>query len=79
MTTTALLPAGFGELEVLDQTQKVVAMQDTILEASYQHKTTLVDTVGAESWLEWVETAKHYGHLFAERKLLSLRIGTHRT
>jgi cyclopropane fatty-acyl-phospholipid synthase-like methyltransferase len=70
--------AGFGELDVLDQTQKVVAMQDTILEASYRHKTTLVETVGAESWLEWVETAKHYGRLFAERKLVSLRIGTRR-
>ena len=71
--------AGFPELDVLDQTHKVVTMQETILQASYQHKTTLIDTVGEDSWLEWVETAKHYGHLFAERKLLSLRIGTHRT
>jgi cyclopropane fatty-acyl-phospholipid synthase-like methyltransferase len=71
--------AGFPELDVLDQTHKVVAMQETILQASYQHKTTLVDTVGEDSWLEWVKTAKHYGRLFAERKLVSLRIGTHRT
>jgi len=71
--------AGFPELDVLDQTHKVVTMQETILQASYQHKKTLVDTVGEDSWLEWVETAKHYGRLFAERKLVSLRIGTHRT
>lgn len=71
--------AGFTELDVLDQTLKVVTMQETILQASYRHKTTLVDTVGEDSWLEWVETAKHYGRLFAEGKLLSLRIGTHRT
>ena len=70
--------AGFGELDLADLTQKVVAMQDTILEASYRHKETLIDAVGADSWMEWVETAKHYGRLFAERKLVSLRIGTHR-
>jgi cyclopropane fatty-acyl-phospholipid synthase-like methyltransferase len=70
--------AGFQELEVTDQTDVVVAMQETILQASYQHKETLVDAVGMDEWLEWVETAKHYGRLFAERKLISLRIGTHR-
>jgi len=70
--------AGFGELDVADLMQKVVAMQETILQASYEHKTTLIDAVGVESWEEWVETAKHYGRLFAERKLISLRIGTHR-
>ena len=71
--------AGFPELDVMDQTHKVVEMQEKILQASYDHKTTLVDTVGEDSWLEWVETAKHYRRLFAERKLVSLRIGTHRT
>ena len=70
--------AGFGELEVSDLTHTVVTMQETILQASHQHKTTLVDAVGAGSWLEWVETARHYGRLFAERKLVSLRIGTRR-
>lgn len=70
--------AGFRELDVADLTHKVVTMQETILQASYRHKPALVDTVGAESWLEWVETAKHYGRLFAERKLVSLRIGMHR-
>jgi glycine/sarcosine/dimethylglycine N-methyltransferase len=71
--------AGFRELDVTDLTHTVVRMQETILQASYRHKTTLVDLVGADSWLEWVETAKHYGQLFAERKLTSLRIGTHRS
>jgi cyclopropane fatty-acyl-phospholipid synthase-like methyltransferase len=70
--------AGFLELEVTDLTHKVVAMQETILEASYRHESTLVDAVGADSWLEWVESAKNYRRLFAERKLVSLRIGTHR-
>jgi sarcosine/dimethylglycine N-methyltransferase len=71
--------AGFGELDVTDLTHSVVTMQETILRASYRHKTTLIDAVGADSWLEWVETANHYGRLFAERKLASLRIGTHRS
>jgi cyclopropane fatty-acyl-phospholipid synthase-like methyltransferase len=70
--------AGFRELDVTDLTHTVVSMQETILQASYRHKTTLVDIVGADSWLEWVETARHYGRLFAQRKLVSLRIGTHR-
>jgi cyclopropane fatty-acyl-phospholipid synthase-like methyltransferase len=71
--------AGFPELDATDLTHTVVKMQETILQASYRHKETLVETVGTESWLEWVESARHYGRLFAERKLVSLRIGTHRT
>jgi hypothetical protein len=71
--------AGFGELDVADLTTKVVTMQDTILRASYQHQATLVDLVGTDSWQAWVETARRYGRLFAERKLVSLRIGTHRS
>jgi cyclopropane fatty-acyl-phospholipid synthase-like methyltransferase len=69
---------GFQELDVTDLTHTVVTMQETILQASYQHKTTLVDAVGADSWLKWVESARGYRRLFAERKLVSLRIGTHR-
>jgi cyclopropane fatty-acyl-phospholipid synthase-like methyltransferase len=69
---------GFQELDVTDMTHTVVTLQETILQASYRHKTTLVDAVGAESWLAWVECAKDYRRLFAERKLVSLRIGTHR-
>jgi cyclopropane fatty-acyl-phospholipid synthase-like methyltransferase len=71
--------AGFRELDVTDLTCTVVRMQETILQASYRHRTTLVDVVGADGWLEWVETARHYGQLFAEQKLVSLRIGTHRS
>jgi cyclopropane fatty-acyl-phospholipid synthase-like methyltransferase len=70
--------AGFRELDVRDLTPTVATMQRTILQASYRHKTTLVDAVGTDCWLEWVETAKEYGRLFAERRLVSLRIGTHR-
>jgi len=69
---------GFQELDVTDLTHTVVTMQETILQASYQHKATLVDAVGADRWLEWVEGARGYRRLFAERKLVSLRIGTHR-
>jgi cyclopropane fatty-acyl-phospholipid synthase-like methyltransferase len=73
-----LRDAGFQELDVTDITHTVVTLQETILQASYRHKTTLVDAVGADNWLEWVEGARHYGRLFAERKLVGLRIGTHR-
>jgi cyclopropane fatty-acyl-phospholipid synthase-like methyltransferase len=69
---------GFQELDVTDMTHTVVTLQETILQASYRHKKTLVDAVGTESWLAWVECAKDYRRLFAERKLVSLRIGTHR-
>jgi sarcosine/dimethylglycine N-methyltransferase len=69
---------GFRDLDVTDMTHTVVTLQETILQASYRHKTTLVDTVGEDSWLAWVECAKNYRRLFAERKLVSLRIGTHR-
>lgn len=73
-----LRDVGFLELDVTDNTPAVVPLQETILQASYRHKTTLIDTVGEDSWLAWVETAKEYRRLFAERKLVSLRIGTHR-
>jgi len=69
---------GFQELDVTELTHTVVTMQETILQASYQRKTTLVDAVGADRWLAWVKSARGYRRLFAERKLVSLRIGTHR-
>lgn len=69
---------GFQELEVTDITHTVVTLQDTVLRESYRHKTTLVDAVGADRWQEWVEAAGNYRRLFAERKLVGLRIGTHR-
>lgn len=70
--------AGFRELDVTDLTHTAVALQETILEASYRHKTTLVDAVGADGWQAWVQGARDYRRLFAERKLVSLRIGTRR-
>ncbi len=69
---------GFKELDVTDITHTVVTLQETVLQESYRHKTTLVDAVGADSWLAWVEGARDYRQLFAERKLVGLRIGTHR-
>ena len=69
---------GFLDLDVTDMTHTVVTLQETILQASYRHKTTLVDEVGHDAWHAWVECAKDYRRLFAERKLISLRIGTHR-
>lgn len=69
---------GFRELDVTDITHTVVTLQETILRESYRHKITLVDAVGFDSWLAWVECARTYGRLFTERKLLGLRIGTHR-
>lgn len=70
--------AGFRELEVTDLTHTVVTLQETILQASLRHEKALVDAVGVEDWLAWVESAREYRRLFAERKLVSLRIGTHR-
>jgi len=69
---------GFQDLEVTDITHTVVTLQETILQESYRHKTALVDAVGADSWLAWVKDARNYRRLFAERKLVGLRIGTHR-
>lgn len=73
-----LRDVGFQELDVTDLTYTVVTLQETICQASYRHKTTLVDAVGADAWLAWVEAAREYRRLFADRKLVSLRIGTHR-
>lgn len=70
--------AGFQELDVTDITHTVVTLQETILQETYRHKTALVDAVGIDSWLAWVESAKNYGRLFAERKVVGLRIGARR-
>lgn len=66
---------GFHDLDVMDITDKAVMQQERILEESYRHKTAIVEDVGIDSWLNWVECAEVYGRLFAERKLLCLRIG----
>ncbi len=67
---------GFHDLDVTDLTHTAVTLQETILQESYRHETTLVDAVGVDRWLAWVEGARDYRRLFAERKLVSLRIGT---
>ena len=69
---------GFQELDVTDLTHKAVTQQERILEESYRHKTAIVEGVGIESWLNWVECAEVYGRMFVERKLLCLRIGMRR-
>ena len=66
---------GFQDLDVTDITGKAVAQQERMLEESYRHKTAIVEEVGIDSWLNWVECAEVYGRFFAERKLLCLRIG----
>lgn len=66
---------GFQDLDVLDITGKAVMQQERMLEESYRHKTAIVEDVGIDLWLNWVECAQVYGRMFAERKLLCLRIG----
>ena len=74
-----LRDVGFQDLDVTDITHTVVTLQETILEASFQHKTALIEAVGFDRWIAWVNSAKGYRRLFAKRKLLGLRIGTHRS
>lgn len=66
---------GFQELDVLDITQAGIFQNETILEESFRYKKEIVDGVGIDSWLNWVECAKEYGRMFVERKLVCLRIG----
>ena len=73
-----LREVGFHDLEVTDITHAGVIQNERILEESYRHKDAIVDGVGMDKWLNWVECAKVYGRFFAERKLLCLRIGARR-
>ncbi len=66
---------GFDELDVLDTTHMGITQNERILEESYRHKEAIVDGVGIDSWLNWVECAKVYGRFFMERKLECVRIG----
>jgi cyclopropane fatty-acyl-phospholipid synthase-like methyltransferase len=70
--------ASFQDLEITDITHKAVTQQERMLEESHRHKTAIVDEVGMDSWLNWVECAEVYGRFFAERKLECLRIGARR-
>jgi hypothetical protein len=49
-----------------------------ILDKSEQHKEEIVDGVGIDSWLNWVECANVYGRFFVERKLECVQIGSRR-
>jgi len=69
---------GFRDLDVTDITHKAVTQQARMLEESHRHKTAIVDEVGMDSWLNWVECAEIYGRFFVERKLVCLRIGARR-
>jgi hypothetical protein len=55
-----------------------VTQQERMLEESYRHKTAIVEGVGIDSWLNWVECAEVYGRMFVEQKLVCLRIGARR-
>lgn len=70
---------GFQELEVTDITHAGITQNERILEESYRHKAEIVEGVGIDSWLNWVECAEVYGRYFVERKLVCLRIGARRT
>ena len=69
---------GFHDLDVTDITDQGIMQNERILEESYRHKTEIVEGVGIDSWLNWVECAKVYGRFFVERKLVCLRIGARR-
>jgi cyclopropane fatty-acyl-phospholipid synthase-like methyltransferase len=69
---------GFQDLEVTDITRAGITQNERILEESYRHKAEIVDGVGIDSWLNWVECAEVYGRYFVERKLVCLRIGARR-
>jgi 2-polyprenyl-3-methyl-5-hydroxy-6-metoxy-1,4-benzoquinol methylase len=73
-----LRDVGFQDLEVLDITQKGLKQQEIILVESDRHKEAIVEGVGIDSWLNWVECAKVYGRFFEERKLECIRIGSRR-
>lgn len=73
-----LREVGFQDLDVTDITDAGVRQNERILEESYRHKEAIVEGVGIDSWLNWVECAKVYGRFFEERKLLCLRVGARR-
>ena len=73
-----LRDVGFLDLDVKDITQKAITQQERILEESERHKEAIVEGVGNDSWLNWVECANVYGRFFVERKLECLQIGARR-
>ncbi|HEU4509657.1 MAG TPA: methyltransferase domain-containing protein [Pyrinomonadaceae bacterium] len=75
---TLIQDVGFRQLEVTDITDAGIMQNERILEESYRHKEEIVEGVGIDSWLNWVECAQVYGRYFVERKLVCLRIGARR-
>ena len=73
-----LRDGGFQDLDVTDITQKAVRQQEIILVESDRHQKAIVEVVGIDSWLNWVECANVYGRFFVERKLECVRIGSRR-
>jgi cyclopropane fatty-acyl-phospholipid synthase-like methyltransferase len=73
-----LREVGFQDLDVTHITEKAVTQQDRILEESHRHKAAIVEGVGLNSWLNWVECAEVYRRLFLEGKLVCLRVGARR-
>jgi len=73
-----LRDVGFQDFDVTDITLKALTQQERILEESHRHKTAIVEGVGIDSWLNWVDCARVYGQMFVERKLVGLRIGARR-
>jgi len=70
---------GFQDLDITDITDKAVQQQERMLEESYRHKAAIVEDVGIDLWLNWIECAEVYGRFFKERKLVCLQIGARKT
>lgn len=73
-----LRDVGFTDLDVTDITHAGITQNERILEESYRHKEAIVDGVGMDKWLNWVECANVYGRFFVERKLECWIIGARR-
>ena len=69
---------GFQELDVTDITHAGIAQNERILEESCRHRKEIIDGVGLDSWINWVECAIVYRRFFVERKLECLRVGARR-
>ncbi|HEX7330563.1 MAG TPA: methyltransferase domain-containing protein [Pyrinomonadaceae bacterium] len=69
---------GFRDLDVTDITHTGIAQNERILEESSRHRAEIIEGVGLESWINWVECAIVYRRFFVERKLECIRVGARR-
>lgn len=69
---------GFRDLDVTDITHTGIMQNERILEESCRHRAEILEGVGLDSWINWVECAIVYRRFFVERKLECLRIGARR-